>query len=79
MNEVYCKEQFNVDGKSREYSIFIDGELSKKITCNSIIKEYVTEYNTFTDYEKEFENAYFFENGELVLGLEQCFEIDNLF
>ena len=76
MYDSYLTEQFNLDGKSREYSIFIDGELAKKITCDSIIKEYVTEYNTFTDYEKEFENAYFFENGNLVSALELCYEID---
>ena len=74
--EVYLTEKYNLDGKKREYSIFIDGELAKKITCDSIIKEYVTEYDTFTDYEKEFENAYFFANGNLVSALEFCYEID---
>ena len=74
--DVYCTEQYNLDGRSREYAIYIDGELSKVITCDSIIKEYSTIYNVFIDYDQEFENAYFFENGELVLGLQQCLEID---
>lgn len=74
--QVYLTEKYNLDGKKREYSIFIDGVLSKKIICDSVIKEYTTVYNVFIDYEQEFENAYFFENGELVLGLQQCLEID---
>lgn len=74
--DVYCTEQYNVDGRSREYSIYIDGELSKVITCDSIIKEYSTVYNVFIDYEQEYENAYFFKKGDLVLGLNMCYEID---
>ena len=73
---VYCTEKYNLDGKKREYSIYIDGVLSKVITCDSIIKEYSTVYNVFIDYEQEYENAYFFEGGKLVLGLNMCCEID---